>query len=96
MNNEALARRVLYTCPTFTGANAPIGDITGYSKCLAEGGCSGKGSEMSGTIATKSRIEMLFLTMFKGHSLFFTTRRPRLLLMGVILYDTTWVLLPGA
>ncbi len=51
---------------------------------------------MSGTIATKSRFEMLFLTMFKGHSLFFTTRRPRLLLMGVILYDTTWVLLPGA
>ena len=51
---------------------------------------------MSGTIATKSRIEMLFLTMFKGHSLFFKTRRPRILLLGVIMYDTTWILLPGA
>jgi hypothetical protein len=51
---------------------------------------------MSGTIATKSRFEMLFLTVVKGHSLFFTKRRPRLLLLGVILYDTTYILLPSA
>ena len=55
-----------------------------------------KGFTMSGTIATKSRFEMLFLTVVKGHSLFFTKRRPRLLLLGVILYDTTWILLPSA
>jgi hypothetical protein len=39
---------------------------------------------------------MLFLTLFKGYSLFFTRRRPRLLLLGIVMYDTTWVLLPSA
>ena len=51
---------------------------------------------MSGTIQTKSRFEMLFLTKVRGHSTFFVTRRPKLFLLGIVLYDTTWVLLPTA
>jgi len=39
---------------------------------------------------------MLFLTLFKGYNLFFTRRRPRVLMLGFVLYDTTWVLLPSA
>jgi len=51
---------------------------------------------MSGTISTKSRLNMLFLTLVKGHNLCFRVRRPRTLVAGVILYHTTWVLLPGS
>jgi len=50
---------------------------------------------VSGTISTESRAKMLFLTIIKGHNLCFRVRRPRVLVAGVILYQTTWVLLPG-
>ena len=52
--------------------------------------------KVSGTISTESRVKMLFLTLLAGHNLCFRVRRPRALFAGVILYQTTWVLLPGA
>jgi len=51
---------------------------------------------VSGTISTASRTNMLFLTLVKGHNLCFRTRRPRLLFAGIVLYQTTWTLLPGS
>lgn len=51
---------------------------------------------VSGTISTESRIKMLFLTLVGGHKLSFRVRRPQAVVAGVILYQTTWVLLPGA
>ena len=51
---------------------------------------------MSGTISTQSRAKMMFLTLCKGHRLTFRVRRPHALVAGIILYQTTWVLMPGA
>jgi len=50
---------------------------------------------MTSSIETSSRLQMWYLKAFRGHREFYRVRRPLRVMLGVIVYETSWVLTTG-